>query len=307
MRKIICFFLFLFFSLPFGKGWGWAFAQELNCTVRIQNTSKSQTIDPKVYQTLQIALAEFMNNRKWTEDIFESFEKIECTILINIIEEASPEYLKTQVTIQATRPVFKSTYNSVLLNYVDKDFEFEYKHDQPLEFADNTHISNLTSLMAYYAYLIIGLDYDSFSPLGGNPYFLKAQGIVSNAQNAPEPGWKSKKYSDTKNRYWIIENLLNAKYEKYRNAFYKYHRLGLDKMFDNLTEGKKVIIECLNDFSQTNKDNPSSVTIQLLMNAKSDELINIYTQGTPVEKNNAISILSALDPANSQKYRRIQK
>ena len=295
--------LFIFF-LFFAKG---TFAQELNCMVRIQNTSKSQTADPKVYQTLQTALTEFMNNRKWTDDVFESFEKIECTMLINIREEAGSDNYKAEVTIQANRPVFKSNYNTVLLNYVDKDFEFIYKQDQPLEFVENTHLSNLTSFMAYYAYLIIGLDYDSFSPMGGTPYLQKAQTIVSNAQNVSEPGWKSKKYTDTKNRYWIIENLLSSKFEKFRSAFYKYHRLGFDKMYDNLPDGKRAIQECLNELSAVNKDNPTSMIMQLFFNAKSDELINIYSQGTPVEKNNAIQLLSALDPPNTPKYRRIMK
>lgn len=299
MKKII-FILFLFIS-------GKLFSQELNCQVKIENTSKSQTVDQKVYQTLQRSLTEFMNNRRWTDDVFEPYERIECSIFINIIEESGSDYYKAQATVQANRPVFKSTYNTVLLNSIDKEFEFEYHQDQQIEFIENTNSSNLTSLMAFYAYLIIGLDYDSFSPLGGTPYFLKAQSIVNSAQNTPEPGWKSKKFTDIKNRYWIAENFLSPKYEKIRNASYKYHRYGLDKMYEKPDDAKKVISESLNDISNLAKENNNSMIVLLFFNSKSDELINIYSQGTTQEKNNAIQILSSADPSNSQKYRRISK
>ncbi|HUM46644.1 MAG TPA: DUF4835 family protein, partial [Chitinophagales bacterium] len=218
------------------------YAQELNCTVKVI-TAQLQTADPKIFQTLQKSIYEFMNNRKWTNDNFSTNERIECSILINITQEISSDKFGAQITIQSNRPVFSSGYNSTVLKWADKDFQFQYAEYQPLEFNENTYLSSLTSVLAYYAYTIIGFDYDSFSPSGGTVYYQKAQNIVNAAQSTSEPGWKS--YESIRNRYWLINNLLNTKFENVRIAMYKYHREGLDKMFENPDQGRKAITESI--------------------------------------------------------------
>lgn len=280
------------------------YAQELNCTVKVI-TAQLQTADPKIFQTLQKSIYEFMNNRKWTNDNFSTNERIECSILINITQEISSDKFGAQITIQSNRPVFSSGYNSTVLKWADKDFQFQYAEYQPLEFNENTYLSSLTSVLAYYAYTIIGFDYDSFSPSGGTVYYQKAQNIVNAAQSTSEPGWKS--YESIRNRYWLINNLLNTKFENVRIAMYKYHREGLDKMFENPDQGRKAITESINLLNKTNDDSPNSMILQVLLQAKSDELVNIYSKATPQEKSNAVQVLSKLDASNSSKYQAIMK
>src|ERR1043165_7382768 len=202
-------------------------AQELNCQVNVI-AANLQTTDPKVFETLKQAVYEFMNNRKWSNDNYKPEEKIECSMLINITQEISSDKFGAQITVQSNRPVFNSSYNSPMLYLADKDFQFQYAQYQPLDYTDNQFTSNLTSVLAYYAYLIIGFDYDSFSPKGGMPYFQKANSIVTSAQsnNNAGPGWKS--YESVRNRYWIVYNLTNSKLDYIHTVIYKYHREGLD-------------------------------------------------------------------------------
>jgi hypothetical protein len=279
-------------------------AQELNCTVKVI-TAQLQVVDPKVFQTLQKSIFEFMNNRKWTNDNFTAGERIDCSILINVTQELSSDKFAAQITIQSNRPVHNAGYNSTLLKWADKDFQFQYAEYQPLEFSETTFGSNLTSVLAYYAYMIIGLDYDSFSPSGGTPHYQKAQNIVNAAQSSAESGWKS--YESIRNRYWLVNNLLNSKFEDMRTVIYKYHREGLDKMFENPEIGRKAISESLNLMNKVNEDAPNSMIMQVYLQGKSDELVNIYSKATPQEKSNAVQILSKLDASNSSKYQAIMK
>lgn len=279
-------------------------AQELNCTVKVI-TAQLQTADPKIFQTLQKSVYEFMNNRKWTNDNFKSGERIECSILINITQEISSDKFGAQISVQSNRPVYNSGYNSTMLNWVDKDFQIQYAEYQPLEFDENNFLSNLTSVLAYYAYTIIGFDYDSFSPSGGTPYFQKALTIVNAAQSGSEPGWKS--YESLRNRYWLITNLLDTKFADVRTFLYKYNREGLDKMYQNPDQGRKAITESLGLLSKANENAPNSMIMQVLLQAKSDELVNIYSKATPQEKSTAVQILSKLDASNSSKYQAIMK
>jgi hypothetical protein len=279
-----------------------AFSQELNCTVKVI-TAQLQTADPKIFQTLQKSIYEFMNNRKWTSEIYAPNERIECSMLINVTQEISSDKFSAQLTVQSNRPVFNSSFNSTLLKWVDKDFQFQYAEYQPLEFNENTLLSNLTSILAYYAYTIIGLDNDSFAPSGGTPYFQKAQTIVNAAQSAPENGWKS--YDGTRNRYWLINNLLNSKLDNARTVLYKYHRDGMDKMYENADVSRKPITECLNLLTEMNEDVPNSMILQVFMQGKQEELMGIYSKATPQEKTTAVQLLSKLDPSNSSKYQLI--
>lgn len=278
--------------------------QELNCTVKVI-TAQLQVADPKIFQTLQKSIFEFMNNRKWTNDNFTAAERIDCSILINITQELSTDKFAAQITVQSNRPVHSAGYNSTLLKWADKDFQFQYAEYQPLEFSETTFGSNLTSVLSYYAYIIIGLDYDSFSPSGGTPHYQKAQNIVNAAQSSSESGWKS--YEAIRNRYWLVNNLLNSKFEDMRTVIYKYHREGLDRMFENVELGRKSITESLNLMNKVNEDSPNSMIMQVYLQGKSDELINIYSKATPQEKSTAVQILSKLDASNSSKYQGIMK
>lgn len=279
-------------------------AQELNCDVQVI-TPKLQTADPAIFKTFENAVYEFMNNRTWTDDSYNNNERIECKLIITLTDELSSDRFRANATLQSIRPVYNSDYKTVLFNYVDKEFEFVYSEYLPLEFNENAHLSNLTSMLAYYAYIMVGIDYDSFGKNGGSPYFIKAQSIVNNAQNVNERGWKS--YENVRNRYWLIENLMNGKYASYRNCIYDYHRLGLDKMYDNRNGGTKTITNCLEKLNLLNNENPNLMALQLFFNAKSDELISIYSAAPPAEQTKAINYLTRLDAANSEKYLNILK
>lgn len=289
---------FLFFILLSTS----SFSQELNCKVQVLSQSIQGT-DKRVFETLQTAIFELMNNRKWTNDAFQNSERIDCSILINITERPSTEEFKGTLQIQARRPVFKSSYNTVLLNNNDNDFQFKYLEGQPLEFTENLHLSNLTSVLAYYAYLIIGLDYDSFSPDGGTLYLQKALAIVNNAQSGSDIGWKA--FDGSNNRYWLINNMMDASFVSLRDCMYKYHRLGIDLMADNKDAGRAAILESLEELKKVHQIKPLSYSLQVFFNAKSDEIINIFSGSFSDEKAKIVNLLNEIDPTNSNKYQKI--
>lgn len=278
-------------------------AQELNMSVQVIARQVQQT-DQQVFRTLETSIREFMNNRRWTSDNFAVSERIECGMVINITEELSGNRFKANVTIQSSRPVHNSAYNTVLLNHNDRDWEFEYVEHQPIEFNPNSFQNNLSSLLAFYAYLIIGLDYDSFSPKGGDPYFDMAQNIINNIpSNLDVSGWRA--FDSNRNRYWMIENLLNSRYESVRETIYNYHLNGLDKMYEDLTDGRKNIIESLRLMEKAAVENPNTQLITMFFNAKSDELVNIFSQAPQQEKAQVIQLLYRMDSGNTSKYSRI--
>lgn len=279
------------------------FSQELNCRLQVM-TQQIQGTNKKKFETMQNDIYEFMNNRKWTEHVYSQDEKIECNIIINITEEVSSDEFKGTIQVQASRPVFNSTYNTVLINTVDNNMHFKYVEFQPLEFNENTFTSNLTSVLAYYAYIILGLDYDSFSLEGGGAYFQKAEAIVNNGQNAQEKGWKA--FESSRNRYWLVENILNENYSSLREFNYKYYRLGLDRMSEKPVEARGEIAEALKLVQKAyrNKTN-STMILQLLFDAKADEFVNIFSESFPDEKARVFNILKEIDPANISKYNKI--
>lgn len=280
-------------------GFGTLQAQELRCDVQVV-VPQLRTADPTIFKTLETAIYEFMNNRKWTDKRYEPAERIQCTLVITISEEVSDTRFKGQATIQSSRPVYNSDYQTVLFNYSDKNFDFEYAPFTPLEYTENIFISNLTSMLAYYAYVVIGFDFDSFEKMGGTPYFLKAQNIVNTAQNTSQEGWKS--YESLRNRYWLVDNLLNNRYRKYREGFYDYHMAGLDKMYDSREEATETINNTVQVLEQINKNDPNNFLVQLFLNAKAEELMDIYGDIPRTQKVEAINILSKIDAANSERY-----
>jgi len=230
-------------------------------------------------------------------------ERIECNMFIRLDEQISADEFRGSIQIQVKRPVFGSTYESTVLNIKDNDFQCKYVEFQPLEFNETSNRDNLTNILAFYAYIILGFDYDTYSPEGGTPYFEKAQAIVNNSQNAREKGWKS--FESERNRYWLIENIMNRSYAGMRDCLYNFHRKGLDIMGEKPEEGRAVIAESLRSVQQVFRRRPSVYILQIFFDAKSDELVNIFSKSFPDERNRVMAILNEVDPSNGSKYEKI--
>ena len=253
-------------------------SQELLCNVQV-NASQIQTSDRKIFQTLQTSIYEFLNNTQWTNTLIQNEERIECTFLISITERVSNDEFKATLQVQSTRPVYGTSYKSTMFNYNDKNFRFKYLEYQPLEFSETTHLSNLTSVLAFYVNIILGLDFASFSDQGGIEYFIKAQNIVNNCQNAPEIGWKA--FESDKNRYWISHDFLESRYGKIHDIYYRYHRLGMDKLYEEPDDARYEITESLEEIRKIYRENPSAFILKLFFDSKAEEISKIYSEAYP--------------------------
>ena len=282
-------------------------AQELNCQIRVQ-FPQLQTADPQIFETLENTVYEFMNGRSWTNDEFKQHERIDCSIIININSEISQSEFGGEVIVQSLRPVFNSSIKASMFNYNDKDLFFEYSEFENLEYNDNSFESNLTSILAYYAYIIIGHDYESFEKGAGKKYFLKAKNVVDNVPSSllgRYGGWSA--FDGNKNRFMLVDNLLNPRYKQYTDIIYNYHRNGLDKMYENVSQGRQNITAAVSSMREIYEDNPNLMILRTFFYAKSKELINIYSKAPSVEKTIMINLLSKLDPLNAEEYERIKK
>jgi hypothetical protein len=277
-------------------------SQEFLCDIRVTAQSIEGT-DRRVFEAMQEALYDFMNNRKWSNVNIKVQERIECTMLITIKERVSSDEFKGTLNLILRRPIFNSSYNSVVLNYVDENFQFRYIESQPLDYNENTYSSSLTATLAYYAYMFLGMDFDTYSLYGGDPFYKAAEGIVNSAQNANEKGWKA--FDGNRNRYWMVENLQNAAYRPIRQFIYEYHRLGLDVMSEKPDEGRAKIAETLNFLNTIHSNRPSLFVLQLMIDAKRDEIINVFSKGSPQEKTKVVNIMREIDPANASSYEKI--
>ncbi len=277
-------------------------AQELRCNISI-SSQPIQGANPQLFRNMQSDLYEFMNNRKWTEHAYSYDEKIRCNILIRLEEQISSDEFKGSIQVQLTRPVFGSSYETTVLNIKDNDFHCRYVEFQALEFNETSNRENLTNILAFYAYVILGFDYDTFSPEGGTPYFEKAQAIVNNSQNAREKGWKA--FESERNRYWLIENIMNRSYADFRSTLYTYHRQGLDMMADKPEEGRANIAQSIRGIQNVFRRKPSIYILQMFFDAKSDELVNVFSSSFPDERNRVLAILNEVDPSNGSKYQKI--
>jgi hypothetical protein len=244
-----------------------------------------------------------MNSRIWTNRKFKTEERIDCSIFITFNKSTSGESYQGSIQIQSRRPIFNSSYNSPLLNIKDDNFSFTWVEYDPLNFDINSYTNNLTSILAYYAYLIIGMDFDSFSMLGGTEYFNYAQTVVNNAQSTSYTGWKS--FESDKNRYWFIENILNSRYEDFRGFIYKYHREGLDVMYDNASKGRVEALKAIKLLAKVHKVRPNLRVMKVLFDAKRDEFIGLFAGGQANEKTQAKEVLISIDPANAGKYQKM--
>lgn len=279
-------------------------AQDILCNLQV-NSQQIQGTDKRIYENMQSALIEFINDREWTNYDFKPEERIECNMVITIQERPSTDRFSARLNVVASRPIYGSTYNSTLLNYVDEDFDFEYVEFQPMDYQDNQYMSNLTSVIAYYIYIILGLDFDSFSQYGGAPFFEKAELVVNSAQESGQVGWNS--FEDQRNRYWLVENYLNQSYRDLRVFFYEYHRNGLDVMSDKADQGRAAILVSLGYLQKAYDARPGLFALQLVLDAKRDEFVNIFKGGNPKEKEDSQKILKKLDPANSSTYSKISE
>jgi hypothetical protein len=276
-----------------------AAAQELKCDIRVNSTQIAGS-DKTVFENLQTALYEFINNTKWTNINFKTAEKIECSILINIKERTDSDSFSGELNMALRRPCYKASYTTPILNYVDQKFTFNYMDGQPLDFSLNTHMSDLTSTIAFYVYMFLGFDFDTFSPNGGKPFYDAAQQIVNNAQSSSQVGWKS--FDGNKNRYWMVENATNNSYAPLHSFMYEYHRLGLDVMSEKPDEGRAAILRSLEYLQSVYATYPTCFLLQLITEAKRDEIINVFSQGSQQEKTEAVNIMKQLDPSKSSQY-----
>ena len=277
-------------------------AQELNCTVQVY-APQVQGTERRVYENMQTTIYEFMNSRKWTNYTYKQQERIECSIFITISEQISTDQFSGSIQVQSRRPIFSTSYNSPLINHIDRDFTFTFIESQALDFVENSYTSNLTSVLAFYAYLIIGLDFDSYQLYGGTTFFDKAQSIINAAQNTSEKGWKA--YENRRNRYWLIENLINKSHSGIRECLYNYHRMGLDQMYDKKEIGRNSVTTGIEALRKVNREKPGLYFLNIFMTTKTDELVNIYSDASPIDKNKVVPMLRELDPSNSSKYNKI--
>ena len=298
MKKILCAILIL--SAAFAQ------AQELNCTVTI-NSDKIEGSNKSVYETLKQTITEYINNNRWTNMTFSEKEKIECSLMIIVNSVADNNY-QCEMQLQARRPVYNTSYSTPLINFKDNAFNFAYQEYERIEYQQNTFTNNLTAMLAYYVYLILGHDCDSYQRLGGSPYFQMCEDIVSTCQSASMSGdeikgWKA--FDSNRNRYALINNLMDEAFKKYREFYYEYHRLGLDMMAANVANGRATIAKGLPVLRETNRARPATYVINTFLDAKADELTNIFQQGTDKEKKEVHEILMDIDPTRSNLYDKI--
>lgn len=275
-------------------------AQDFQCQVSVNASRVGGNTEQTRYNTLRQKIYTFVHERKWCQYTLTTNERIYCALQLNITAVAG-DVITGDLTVLLQRPVYKASYKTTLMNFKDKDIEFTYVEGDPLEYSDNANLSQFTALLAYYLNLFLAVEFDSFSMNGGTPYYNKCQSIVTFNQSASEPGWSTADNGQD-NRYWIMENLTNNTYSKIHDFFYQYHRLGLDVMSETPDAGRAVILESLKLLQQVNAQKSNLAIVKIIMNSKSDEIVNIFKEGMASEKTQAVNILKQIDPSNSSKY-----
>jgi len=283
-------------------------AQEFNARVTVVSNRIGPNVSQNVFRTLQTALNNFVNNRKWTTDVLAPNERIECSFLLNLEATNDLNVYNASLTIQAARPVFNTSYLSPIINFQDENIIFKYVEFQQLEFNENrvsgtdALVSNLTAVVAYYVNMILAFDYDSFAPRGGDLYFQKAQNIVNDAPDGRGiAGWKA--FDGTRNRYWLVENMLNSRYTVMHDVYYNYYRMGMDKLYEDEAVARAEVLNVLNLLNNFNTDNPNKMINQFFFQGKSTELIKIFSKAPPQDKARAAELLQKMDITNAAKYK----
>lgn len=283
-------------------------AQELKATITVVSNQVGNSVNPGVFKTLQTALNNFLNNRKWTSDNFLPNEKIDCNFLLNLESAGETNVYNASLTIQAARPVYNSSYLSPIINFRDENVTFKYVEFQQIEFNENrvsgsdAQVSNLTAVLAYYINMILAFDYDSFSPRGGDLYFQKAQNIVNNAPDGRGiSGWKA--FDGVRNRYWLVENMLNSRYTIMHDVYYNYYRLGMDKFYEDENMARAEVMNVLNLLTNFNTENPNKMITQFFFQGKATELVKIFSKAPQQDKARASDLLQRMDITNANKYK----
>ena len=278
-------------------------AQELNATVNV--LIPQQVISPpEFFNTMKSTITEFLNGRKWSKDTWQNNERIQCTFQITIEQQVDNRSFKGSLQVTSSRPVYNSDYKTSLLNINDRDFEFVFQENTMIQWSNDQHRDNLSSVLAFYANLILAMDYDSFAMEGGTDHYLTCQTIINNAQNAAEPGWRSNE-KGRQNRFWFVENILSQSFKPIREFFYNYHRKGLDKLYLDQAAAIEVMSAAIDGLNDVHRIKPSSYNMQVLFYAKSDEIVNIYKPRTIDDKKLVVENCKLLDPGNISKYERI--
>jgi len=278
------------------------FSQEIKCSVNV-SAKDQQESDASVYENMKKAITQFMNSQVWTDNIFDEKEKIEVNVSITI-KQKSGDVFDGSLQIQSNRPAFNSRYSSVMFNFVDDKFKFVFQEFGTIEFDDQRFNSNLTYSLAFYTYIILGLDFDSFSPNGGTKWFQKAEALVNNAQGQSDyAGWKA--YENKENKYWLVENYLNSAYAPFRTCIYNYHRLGLDVMSEKPTEGRAKIADALAELEKVHTVKPGLIITTSFFQAKSKEIISIFSESQPDEKARVATLCKKVDPGRASEYDKI--
>jgi hypothetical protein len=280
-------------------------AQELNCQVDVIYP-QIQGVNPAIFEQMENDIFEFMNNRKWTNDKFSIEERIECSLILNITEaRASSNTYRAELQVISSRPVYGTDYQSPVLNIRDVNVVFDYFQNTQYNFNPDQFRNNLVSILAYYAYMIIGFDYDTFAPEGGTVFYQQAQRIVQSAQVSDAEGWKA--FQGDKNRYWLVEDILHRTFKPMRESLYVYHREGLDIMSEKMREGRQKIMMSIQNFEDIHRVKPLAYNTQQFFLAKSDEIVNIFSEAEPPERNSVYEVVAKVDPGNLAKYDRMQK
>jgi hypothetical protein len=285
--------------------------QEIQARLTVIASKISTKVDKKIFNSLQTTLTNFINGRKWTKDVFQSSERIQCNFLLNVEQELGDNMYKAKLTVQAARPVYSSTYESPIINFMDDEVAFRWIEFQPVEFNENRvqgndpGAANLPAVIAYYINMILGFDYDSFSLRGGDEFFKKAWNIVNNAPETREiAGWKS--FDGLRNRYWLAENLNSNRFALIHDALYSYYRSGMDLFYENEDEARSGIMNCLNFLNTVNAENPNSMILQFFFQGKSAEMIKVFSKASPELKSRARELLTKLDISNSTAYKELR-
>jgi hypothetical protein len=279
-------------------------AQELQCEV-VVNSDQVQLTDRRIFSDLRTAVANFLNNRRWTDQVYRPEERIECRMLITITQAPQVGQYGAIVQVVSTRPVYGTGYNTQMLNFIDKSWSFEYTEAQPLQFSENSYTSNLASLLSFYAYVIIGMDRDSFGKLGGSRYYDQAMQVVNNvsSQGQNNPGWKA--FEDTRNRYWLLNNLQDPQMEGFRAALYLYYRQGMDIFIQQPDQARKNILEAIRNIQAVAQLKPGAAVLRSFFETKADEIVSVFKGAPPADKQSVFAVLSEIDPTNISKYQNI--
>ncbi|MDX5443373.1 MAG: DUF4835 family protein, partial [Hymenobacteraceae bacterium] len=303
MLKYLISFLLVLCALAPAK------AQELQCDVAVNvviSGEQAAQVSPQLSNEMQNVIFDFMNNRRWTNEIYKLEERIKCKLFITITGVPEVNKYRANVQITSSRPVYGTAYETTLFYSIDKDWLFEYNPAQPLQYAENTYTSNLSSLLSFYAYTIIGYDKDSFARFGGSSAYDRALNIMNNtvSQADPGPGWKAFE-DNTRNRYWMLTNLLDPQMQPFREAIFQYHRLGLDLMATNPQDARTAILEALQKVQTVARLKPGAAILRAFFEAKSNEIVSIFKNATPEQKQTVVSVMSSIDPTNTAKYQTI--